>query len=594
MTQIAREGNLDELLRHARWVQAFARHLIREDAEDLVQSVWLKATQHPPRATGSPRAWLAKVLQNRLRNQARDGHRRREREKATGALLDAPLTPLELTERMEMHRLLAELVAELPDEYRQVVHLRYVEDRAPTEIARLLQQPPGTIRWRLHEALARLRARLDQRPGGRRTWALALAPLAGLAPEIAEAAAAHQTSSVDTATAALAAEGRPGRRPWSSVATVVRPGGRSWLAGLAAALGLTALLVVGVVGYRRGVRDPDRAAGVGGSGGAAFTVGRLAGGGLGGPGVPRLATLPGAATSDTSCPAVEPMRQYVAALKAAADPWRYPSHVFAQSPPNPALETSLRPLMDGFAAKLPPGCDLSLSCRGQTCELSIMSPDGMRSWDCHPKPGPEFQERLASGSNNIVDSGAPYHDPIKGRSFTRMSQLWRFARPDGAPVPPDQRPPEPQLKFDLSRPAPTPPPDLAQACLEHWARLDREQQGIRRFLLEMAPDIAFPASAANPDLTEKVTTWTRKVLARQSTPLPFDVQCRGRVCKLAPSSNEDPLAIRWKCRESEPGIPPSACPHPAAATGTTACRRGWKGRWEASIPRRSAIRSPKR
>ena len=54
---------------------------------------------------------------------------------------------------MEVQRLLGSC-RRCPRRYRQVVHLRYVEELEPTQIARLLQQPAGTIRRRLHEALS--------------------------------------------------------------------------------------------------------------------------------------------------------------------------------------------------------------------------------------------------------------------------------------------------------------------------------------------------------------------------------------------------------------------------------------------------------
>ena len=540
-----REATVEELLRHARWVQAVARRLIREDAEDLAQDVWVRATQRPPRF-GSPRAWLAQVLRNRARNQARDDHRRRRREEATGELLDSPPTPQELTERMELHHLLAQLVAELPDEYRQVVHLRYVEDRAPTDIARLLQQPPGTIRWRLHEAMAQLRARLDDRAGGRRAWILAIAPLAGLPPEVVEAAAASVGGARPPAS----------RPPAATAPTLARR--RIPLAGFGvAAVGAIALLLVAAI-WR--LRDPG--GGTEASAPGAASVDRHRGGSPPGPGVPRLAAQAGAAVAEPDCPEVEPMRQFVATFKQAADPWRNPTDVFAEGAPNPALEAALQPMVEGFLQKLPAGCDLSLSCRGLVCELAVMSPDSSERWACHPRPGPEFQDRLAGGIDNLVDSGTPYHDPIKGKSFTRMEQLWRFYREDGAAVAQDRRPAEPELKYDFSRRPPAPPPALSETCRLRWARLEREHDERRRFVGDRLPESVFATSPPNPELLERVMARIRQALGRPSTPLPMAIECRGPVCRLAPSPAQDPLAIEWRCREATAGLPAVCFPAP--------------------------------
>ncbi|MEM9381133.1 MAG: sigma factor-like helix-turn-helix DNA-binding protein, partial [Planctomycetota bacterium] len=60
-----------------------------------------------------------------------------------------------------------------------VVIATFVEGRTPTEIAKLLDVPAGTIRWRKSEALRRLRERLETHFEGDRTgWVAALVPLA--------------------------------------------------------------------------------------------------------------------------------------------------------------------------------------------------------------------------------------------------------------------------------------------------------------------------------------------------------------------------------------------------------------------------------
>ena len=90
------------------------------------------------------------------------------------------LTPDELFERHESVRRLASTVSALDEPYRSTVLLRYTEQKSTAEIARLHGVPSGTVRWRLTEALVRLRRALDDAHGGnRQTWAalfLRLAP----------------------------------------------------------------------------------------------------------------------------------------------------------------------------------------------------------------------------------------------------------------------------------------------------------------------------------------------------------------------------------------------------------------------------------
>jgi protocatechuate 3,4-dioxygenase beta subunit len=84
-----------------------------------------------------------------------------------------------LLERHELQQLIARLVSELDEPFRSTILLRFAEGLTPTQIARRLAIPAGTVRWRLKEALDRLRVALDSlHRGDRRAWMLALAPLA--------------------------------------------------------------------------------------------------------------------------------------------------------------------------------------------------------------------------------------------------------------------------------------------------------------------------------------------------------------------------------------------------------------------------------
>ena len=48
-------------------------------------------------------------------------------------------------------------VADLPDEHRQVIELRFFADAALDEIAAILEVPLGTVKSRLHNGLKKLR-----------------------------------------------------------------------------------------------------------------------------------------------------------------------------------------------------------------------------------------------------------------------------------------------------------------------------------------------------------------------------------------------------------------------------------------------------
>jgi hypothetical protein len=98
---------------------------------------------------------------------------------------------------------LARLAGELDEPFRSTILLRFAERLTPTQIARRLAIPASTVRWRLKEALARLRAELDAlHRGDRRAWLAALAPLA--MPRPAAAAPVVPLAVAAAATCALA------------------------------------------------------------------------------------------------------------------------------------------------------------------------------------------------------------------------------------------------------------------------------------------------------------------------------------------------------------------------------------------------------
>jgi DNA-directed RNA polymerase specialized sigma24 family protein len=138
-----------ELLEHPAWTRRLARTLIGDDAaDDLVQDTWLAAVRHPPDASRPLRPWLGTIIRHQAVNRS-----------------------------LEVHKILVDLVAELPEPYRRTVLLAYFEELTSAEIGSRQNIPPGTVRGRLKAALELLRQALDQRFGGRAAW---LAPVSEL------------------------------------------------------------------------------------------------------------------------------------------------------------------------------------------------------------------------------------------------------------------------------------------------------------------------------------------------------------------------------------------------------------------------------
>jgi RNA polymerase sigma-70 factor (ECF subfamily) len=153
-------------------------------AEDVFQNTFLQV--HLKRGlyeTGRPfRPWLYAIATHQAVDSLRKAGRHptisldqqvttTQRESEAGSLLDllvnegiGPLAELQQAERQQWVR---DSIARLPDSLRQTLILAYHQDLKYREIAEILKIPVGTVKSRLHAALARLQemARSANRDG---------------------------------------------------------------------------------------------------------------------------------------------------------------------------------------------------------------------------------------------------------------------------------------------------------------------------------------------------------------------------------------------------------------------------------------------
>lgn len=120
----------------------------RADAEDAVQSVFLKLLKNPPEFESAEheKAWLLRVTINQCRDMMRSAWNK----KTTG--MDETLAAKEPEGNLEV----LEAVRTLPEKYRTVVYLYYYEGYSTAEIAALLETRQGTVESRLHRARKKL------------------------------------------------------------------------------------------------------------------------------------------------------------------------------------------------------------------------------------------------------------------------------------------------------------------------------------------------------------------------------------------------------------------------------------------------------
>lgn len=151
--------HLDAAHRLARWL---CRSPV--DADDVVQEAFVRAYRgFDGLRSPDARAWLLAIVRNCHLSALADRRRRAyEPLSEEHEALPEHATPLPDPERSSIERderrLLAQLIATLPEEQREVLLLREMEDMSYREIAAVAQVPIGTVMSRLARARAALKA----------------------------------------------------------------------------------------------------------------------------------------------------------------------------------------------------------------------------------------------------------------------------------------------------------------------------------------------------------------------------------------------------------------------------------------------------
>jgi RNA polymerase sigma-70 factor (ECF subfamily) len=129
------------------------RHTAGRDVEDLYQETWLRVVRAAARFEPGKRfsTWLFQIAVNLCRDW-----RRRAPPEASAAADEA--AGVDGVERVDAGVDALRLLARLPAEQREVLILRYFHDLTEDETAAILECPKGTVKSRMHQALARLAA----------------------------------------------------------------------------------------------------------------------------------------------------------------------------------------------------------------------------------------------------------------------------------------------------------------------------------------------------------------------------------------------------------------------------------------------------
>ncbi len=151
------EAALETLIdRYAAILHAYLLRLSgnRDDAEELLQETWVRIARSAKRFDTARRfrSWIYGIASNLARDLFR---RRMTKDRALREIAVNPpaATGADPAERGELR----ERMAELPENMRAVLLLRYYEGMSEAEMAEILDIPRGTVKSRLHAALRELR-----------------------------------------------------------------------------------------------------------------------------------------------------------------------------------------------------------------------------------------------------------------------------------------------------------------------------------------------------------------------------------------------------------------------------------------------------
>jgi RNA polymerase sigma-70 factor (ECF subfamily) len=179
----ARAGSLEALGQALEGCRRYLLHVARQHlnpdlqvkggASDLVQETFLEAHRVFPRFQGNSadelRAWLRQLLVHRAAKLGRryrtTQKRRLSRETALEAgspTLSAGPTPSGQAIAHEQEQSLGHVLELLPEDYRQVISLRYQDGRSFEEIGRLMQRTPNAVRLLWLRAIERVKFELGR------------------------------------------------------------------------------------------------------------------------------------------------------------------------------------------------------------------------------------------------------------------------------------------------------------------------------------------------------------------------------------------------------------------------------------------------
>lgn len=143
----------------------------RAEAEDIVQEVMIKIWHKRKdwEFIDNMEAWCVKMTRNLSIDKLRSKHRKTQDIDGLFHLQDAAATPLETTEQKDTLQHIAQLMQDLPEAQRLVMHLRDIEELSYKEIMQQLDMTMPQVKTNLFRARNKIRKRLNKEGNGLRS-----------------------------------------------------------------------------------------------------------------------------------------------------------------------------------------------------------------------------------------------------------------------------------------------------------------------------------------------------------------------------------------------------------------------------------------
>jgi RNA polymerase sigma-70 factor, ECF subfamily len=143
----------------------------RHEAEDVAQEAFIRAyvnihTYNPNMKFSS---WLYRIATNlsidRIRKKKPDFYLDAEVSGTDGLTMYSQLaateaSPEDVLESLELQETVQKAILKLPEKYRSVIVLKYIEELSLQEISEILDLPVGTVKTRIHRGREALRKQL--------------------------------------------------------------------------------------------------------------------------------------------------------------------------------------------------------------------------------------------------------------------------------------------------------------------------------------------------------------------------------------------------------------------------------------------------